>query len=178
MRDVLVVDFGIFVFHAQPGMVWHRNPSPFMVRAWKDDGDGCYSADYASVDEFLKRFSTPGDFFGFLKNQRSLWIDGDRKTAGDYFDPATGVLSLCVVAGWPWATPPKYAHGAEIGEDATIPGPVETAMQACELLVAAYRQGLEGDGSVEWSDVDEAHALARQALGLPAEDGSALNAVN
>lgn len=40
------------------------------------------------------------------------------------------------------------------------------ALNACRLLVEAYRRGAADGGSIDWSDVDDAHEAARVALGL------------
>lgn len=42
---------------------------------------------------------------------------------------------------------------------------VQAAMTAAALLVRAYEAGKLAGGSVEWSDVDDAHEAARRALG-------------
>lgn len=45
------------------------------------------------------------------------------------------------------------------------------ALRAARLLVEAYRRaGESGGGGVEWEEIDDAHAAARIALGLPAVD--------
>lgn len=57
------------------------------------------------------------------------------------------------------------------GDD--VPYPKESlslADQACQCLVRAYRLGLVNGGSVDWEDVDQAHATAREALGLTEPD--------
>lgn len=38
------------------------------------------------------------------------------------------------------------------------------ALQACDVLVDAYKDGLESGGSIDWSWIDMAHALAKKAL--------------
>lgn len=40
----------------------------------------------------------------------------------------------------------------------------EQAMEACHLLVDAYKEGLRNSGEIDWSDVDNAHAMARKAV--------------
>ncbi len=40
----------------------------------------------------------------------------------------------------------------------------DQAMEACRRLVAAYKNGLNCDGSIDWSDVDDAHVMARKAI--------------
>jgi len=44
-----------------------------------------------------------------------------------------------------------------------IPAAYEHAMQAARLLVASYVRGLRNCGSVDWSDVDDAHYWALKA---------------
>lgn len=39
----------------------------------------------------------------------------------------------------------------------------QRAMAACQQLVLAYRRGEAAGGKIDWSDVDEAYALASQA---------------
>lgn len=43
------------------------------------------------------------------------------------------------------------------------------AIEACAALVKAYDNGLARGGSIDWSEVDAAHAQARAALGLSKE---------
>ena len=45
----------------------------------------------------------------------------------------------------------------------------DVAFAACRTLVSAYRKGKRKGGSVDWSDVDDAHALAKQALRKPSK---------
>ena len=40
----------------------------------------------------------------------------------------------------------------------------QKAVRACRLLMLAYERGAKNGGSVEWSDIDEAVALAGEAL--------------
>ena len=47
----------------------------------------------------------------------------------------------------------------------------EKALRACELLVEAYKTGEANGGSVDWSDVDLAWEVAREALAI-AQDTS------
>ena len=42
----------------------------------------------------------------------------------------------------------------------------EKALRACELLVEAYKTGEANGGSVDWSDVDLAWEVAREALAI------------
>ena len=46
----------------------------------------------------------------------------------------------------------------------------KAALHACRLLREAYRAAAEYGDHVDWSDVDEAHRAALEALGI--EDGS------
>jgi hypothetical protein len=46
-------------------------------------------------------------------------------------------------------------------------GAHDLARQACQALADAYTAGQARGGSVEWSDIDAAHALACRVLGLP-----------
>ncbi len=57
------------------------------------------------------------------------------------------------------------------GDDARLIAAAPELLAACEALVKAYGEGKERGGSIDWSSLDVAHRLARQALGL--KDGEA-----
>lgn len=44
----------------------------------------------------------------------------------------------------------------------------DRAVQACRLLISAYKQGERDGGSIEWSNVDVAYEVACEALGVKA----------
>jgi len=44
------------------------------------------------------------------------------------------------------------------------------AFKACNILVDAYSDGEEAGGSINWQQVDDAHEMAKQALGSCDED--------
>ncbi|HQU15476.1 MAG: hypothetical protein B7Z66_12190 [Chromatiales bacterium 21-64-14] len=46
----------------------------------------------------------------------------------------------------------------------------EKAMRVAQMLVEAYRTGAENGGSIDWSDIDDAYALALKACGESAEE--------
>jgi hypothetical protein len=57
-------------------------------------------------------------------------------------------------------------HLAKVDEAIAAGGIIANpAMEACRLLVEAYRAAAEYGDKVDWSDVDEAHTAARRALG-------------
>ena len=64
--------------------------------------------------------------------------------------------TVCDVNG-PW-NPTNYKANAKL--IASCPD----LLAACEALVDAYRIGEENGGSVEWSDLDAAHSLAKEAI--------------
>ena len=56
------------------------------------------------------------------------------------------------------------AGGQAPAAEAVTPDQARLALQACRALELAYARG-EVSGSVDWSDLDEARALAQKALG-------------
>jgi len=88
----------------------------------------------------------------------SIWDDTRQMPLlfDDYEETDGRVLEFNVVAEVrKWPTPD--ANVLRLRRDAA-------AMQACHLLVDAYRRGKESGGSIDWEDLDLAHEAAQAAL--------------
>jgi hypothetical protein len=88
----------------------------------------------------------------------NFWCDGDLGNTDT--PPEIGDS----ISDWPGGTDVLPFTEAEPSPSCEPIRP-DLAVRACELLVAAYRRGLADGAEVEWEDLDEAAALAAEAVG-------------